>query len=231
MSPPREPLMRVSGLVPADHLLQLQQIGGRDGLSCGLRLVVATGLAALDGQTPSLSEAVDHLDRVAAELAAVTGRRTPCGAWWAPSEAAAPEADQLDPRGDVIATPTGVVLVAGTSSLSVDLEAGQLAVIAAGRELCGPVDVQLLAPAVALIAPALLGLAAAGPGRRELGCGLAVERLGSDEVSITLQGLGPVVPAAVAWRWSAEMHGLVARGLATSVATRTALNRQLEVVG
>jgi hypothetical protein len=216
--------------VPADHLLQLQQLGGPDGVSCGLRLVVATGLAALDGQSPSLSEAVDHLHRVAAELASITGRRTPAGAWWAPSEAAAPEPDQIDARGDVVVAPHGVALVAGAAALSVDFQAGQLGVVDAGRELVGAIDVQLLAPAVALIAPALLGLAAAGPGRRELGCGLAIERLGNNEVAITLQGIGPVVPAAVAWQWAAEMLSLVARGFAASVATRCDLERQLQEV-
>ena len=230
MSPPGEPLMRVSGLVPADHLLQLQEIGGPHGVSSGLRLVVATGLAALDGQSPSLSEAVDHLDRVAAELAAISGRRTPAGAWWAPTEAAAPSAEQLDPRGDLVATPAGVAVMAGAAALSIDLAAGELAAVAGGRDLIAPVDVQQLAPAVALIAPALIGLSAAGPGRRELGCGLAVERLGSDEVSITLQGLGPVVLPSTAWRWGAELLSLVARGFDASIATRCELERQLQEV-
>ena len=217
-------------MVPAEHRQQLANIGGRDGISSGLRLAVAAGLAALDGQSPSLQAAVDHLDHLADQLASVSGRRTPSGAWWAPTQASAPEPDQLDPVGAVVATPNGVVLIAADAVLAVDLQVGLVSAIEDGEEQAVPADVQALAAPIALVLPSLIGLSSAGPGQRELGCGLAIERTAADLVAITLGSLGPLVPADVAWQWAAEMSALLSRSLSRSVRLRSELERQLAEV-
>ncbi len=222
-----EPLKHVSGLVAPHQLQQLQAIGGDRGLSAGLRDVVSAGLLALQGDC-ALIRPVAELHALAERLAQIQGRTTPAGAWWAPTREALPSPDQLDPAGAVLVTPQAVGLIAD-GAVVIDLEAGELAANLAGHEVNTPIDLQDLAGPAALLPASLAGLAGAGPGRRELGLGLAVERTADDLCRVTLQGIGARCAPDTAQVFAAELVGLVARATRASAVARQQLNRQLEV--
>jgi hypothetical protein len=222
-----EPLRHVSGLVAPHQLQQLQAIGGSRGLSAGLRDVVSAGLLALRGDS-ALIAPVSELHDLADKLAKIQGRTTPSGAWWAPSREALPSPDQLDPAGAVLVTPRAVGLIAD-GAVVIDLEASELAASLAGHEVSTPFDLNDLAAVAALLPAALAGLAAAGPGRRDLGHGLAVQRTTDDLCRISLKGIAARCSADVAQSFAAELVALVARTARASAQTRMELNRQLEV--
>jgi hypothetical protein len=222
-----EPLKHVSGLVAPRQLQQITAIGGDRGLSAGLRDVVSAGLLALQGDC-ALIRPVSELHALADRLAQIQGRTTPAGAWWAPTREALPSPDQLDPAGAVLVTPQAVGLIAD-GAVVIDLEAGELAANLAGHEVNTPIDLQDLAGPAALLPASLAGLAGAGPGRRELGLGLAVERTADDLCRVTLQGIGARCAPDTAQTFAAELLGLVARATRASAVARQQLNRQLEV--
>jgi hypothetical protein len=220
------PLERVSGLVSSDQLETITAIGGDRGVSAGLRDVVGAGLLALQGDVALLAP-IDQLQRLADQLALIQGRRTPTGAWWAPTNEALPSPEQLDPSGAVLVTPQAVCLI-GDGCLLVDLQVGRILANRGGHETSIPIDLTELVNPAALLPPSMAGLAAAGAGRRELGLGLSVERLPSNAVMLGLQGCGPLCDPNHALAFSSELLGLICRETARSVATREQLNRQLQ---
>ncbi len=189
--------------------------------------MVSAGLLALQGDC-ALIRPVSELHALADRLAQIQGRTTPAGAWWAPTREALPSPDQLDPAGAVLVTPQAVGLIAD-GAVVIDLEAGELAANLAGHEVNTPIDLQDLAGPAALLPASLAGLAGAGPGRRELGLGLAVERTADDLCRVTLQGIGARCAPDTAQTFAAELLGLVARATRASAVARQQLNRQLEV--
>jgi hypothetical protein len=208
---------------------QLEAIGGDDGLSAGLRAVVTAGLLALQGDAALLAP-VDQLHALVDKLAAVTGRRTPAGAWWAPTPDALPDPRTLDPAGSVIATPGAVLLCGTTGTLVVDLDEGKLTANNGQHEISAPIDLSDLVHPAALLPASLAGLAVAGPGRRELGLGLAIERCADDSVRISMQGVGAHGSINAAQIFAAELLALLARASRASAAARMQLEQSLQEV-
>ena len=222
-----EPLRHVSGLVAHHQLEQIQAIGGSKGISAGLRTTVTAGLLALRSDV-ALLQPVDELNALVEKLAAITGRTTPAGAWWAPTREALPSPDQLDPAGAVLVMPRAVSLVTN-GTVTVDLENSELAASEAGHEISVPFDLHDLAAVAALLPAALAGLGIAGPGRRDVGHGLVVERTDGDQCRFRLKGVGASCEPDVAQTFAAELLSLQARAQRASAQTRQQLNRALEV--
>jgi hypothetical protein len=214
-------------MVPVHQLEQITAIGGDRGVSAGLRDVITAGLLALQGDC-ALLQPVEELQELAARLARIQGRTTPAGAWWAPTREALPSPDQLDPSGAVLVTPQAVGVL-GDGALVIDLEQGVIVANLAGHEVKTAVDLTDLAAPAALLPASLAGLAGAGPGRRDLGLGLAVERTTDNLCRITLQGIGTRCTPDTAQTFGAELAGLIARAARASAQTRVELNRQLQV--
>ncbi len=228
MSPPLE---HVSGLITPHQKQQIEAIGGDAGVSAGLRTAISAGLLALQGDC-ALIRPIDELRELADRLAFVQGRRTPAGGWWAPTPEALPSHEELDSGGAVLVMPKSVGLVAG-GALVIDLEAGLITASnndSPDSQINARIDLgDLVAPA-AVMPAALTGLAIAGPGRRELGLGLAIERTGSNHCLLTLQGVGARCDAGLAHTFAAELLGLVARSAQASFATRQQLEQVLAEV-
>ena len=223
MSPPKE---HISGLIHPHQREQIEAIGGDRGISAGLRDVVTAGLLALRGDA-ALIAPITELQAVADRLACITGRRTPAGAWWAPTSEAMPQPSELDQHGDVVVTPDAVGLL-GDGSIVVDLKAGTITANSSGHEIALPVELADLVHPAALLPATLAGLAAAGPGRRELGLGLAVERTAAGPCRLTLQGVGAMATPLAVQVFAAELLGLLARATRESAHARMALERQLQ---
>jgi len=221
------PLRHVSGLIPEHQLEQIQAIAAGRGVSAGLRDVITAGLLALQGDC-ALVAPVSELHELADKLAKIQGRTTPAGAWWAPTREALPSPDQLEPSGAVLVTP-GAVALLGDGSLIIDLGAGEITANLGGHEVNTTVDLSELAGPAALLPASLAGLAGAGPGRRDIGLGLAVERTADNLCRVTLQGIGARCTPDTAQTFAAELVGLVARTARASAQTRVELNRRLEV--
>ena len=221
-------LQPVAGLIPEHQKQQIEAIGGADGVSAGLRDVVAAGLLALQGDAALLAP-VEELQALVTRLSFIQGRRTGSGAWWCPANEALPSADQLNPVGDVVATPDGVALLAGNAALIVDLGAGVLVSRENGRETSIEVDITQLMQPMALLPAAIAGLAGVGQvGRRDLGAaGLALELTGSGAMRLSAQGLGVTASDEVLLCLAAELLSLATRTLAKSAAARRALNEVL----
>jgi hypothetical protein len=223
MSPPKE---HISGLIHPHQREQIEAIGGDRGISAGLRDVVTAGLLALRGDA-ALIAPIEELQTLAYQLARITGRTTPAGAIWAPTPEAMPQPSELDPTGAVVATP-GAVGLLGDGAVVIDMKNGTITTNSGGHEISVPVELGDLVHPVALLPATLAGLAAAGPGRRELGLGLAVERTGDGLCRVTLQGVGVSATPQAAQTFAAELLGLIARATRQSAAARVALERQLQ---
>lgn len=228
MSPPLE---HVSGLITPHQREQITALGGDAGVSAGLRTAISAGLLALQGDC-ALIQPIDELRELADRLARIQGRRTPAGGWWAPTREALPSHQELDSGGAVLVMPKSVGLVAG-GALVIDLEAGLITASnndSPNSQINARIDLgDLVAPA-AVMPAALTGLAIAGPGRRELGLGLAIERTGDNHCLLTLQGVGARCDAGLAHTFAAELLGLVARSAQASFATRQQLEQALAEV-
>ena len=228
MSPPGT--QQVCGTVPDQLAERIRQRAAdrQCSVSAETAHLLRVGLDALEKPERRLLDEIEALEATCEQLGRISGRRTTAtGCWWAATPAALPPADLLG-DADLVALPDGLLLIGGPSTLSIDLGQGQIAAVdGSAGEVSAAIELQQLLPAAALVAPALLGLGAAGPGRRELGCGLTLERLASGAVRIALGGIGPTVPAGVAWQWCAELSGLCARSLNTAVELRQTLDRQL----
>lgn len=224
-------LQPVAGLIPEHQKQQITALGGEAGVSAGLRDVVTAGLLALQGDC-ALIRPIDELRDLASRLARIAGRRTPAGGWWAPTPEALPSHEELDSGGAVLVMPQSVGLVAG-GALVIDLEAGVITASnndSTDSQINARIDLgDLVAPAAVLPA-ALTGLAIAGPGRRDLGLGLAIERTGDNLCRLTLQGVGPSCDAQLAHCFASELLGLVARSARASFATRQQLEQALAEV-
>ena len=216
-------------MVPEHQLQQITAIGGDAGVSAGLRTAVSAGLLALQGDAALLAP-VSELLALSDRLATVTGRKTPAGAHWCPTGESLPPRDALDPHGAVVVMPQSVGLIAGDSALVVDLGDALIVARQGNQEVTASIDLAELAGPAALLPASLAGLALAGPGRRDLGGGLAVERTGSDQLRISLQGLGVNCPPDVGQVFAAELCSLVARAATASIAARIELERTLQVV-
>jgi hypothetical protein len=214
-------------MIAPHQLEQITAIGGSEGISSGLRTVVSAGLLALQSDM-ALLQPVEDLMVLADRLATITGRKTPAGAWWAPTREALPPTDELDPHGAVIVTPWAVGLL-GDGCLVVDLEAGQISANIGGHEVNASIDLnELVGPAV-LLPASIAGLAMAGPGRRDLGHGLTAERTADDLFRVSLQNIGARCCPSAAQTFAAELLGLVTRATHRSAMAREQLNRVLEV--
>jgi hypothetical protein len=220
------PLETISAKIPQHQREQIAAFAGDRGLSAGLRDVIAAGLLVMLPAAAAPSQPTDELRELADRLARIQGRRTPSGAWWAPTAAALPAAEDLEPGGAVLVTPRQVALIAG-GSVMVDLVAGQITVTNAGREARVSIDLSELAGPAALLPIALAGLAEAGPGRRELGLGLAVERTADHVCRLSLQGVAVRCSADIATTFAAELLGLMARSARAAFDTREALEQSL----
>jgi len=220
------PLETVSAKIPPHQREQIAAFAGDRGLSAGLRDVIAAGLLVMLPAAAAPSQPTDELRDLADRLARIQGRRTPAGAWWAPTAAALPAAEDLEPGGAVLTTPRQTALIAG-GSVMVDLVAGQITVTNADHESRVSIDLNELAGPAALMPAALAALAAMGPGRRELGLGLAVERTLDDICRLSLQGVAVRCSPDIATTFAAELLGLMARSARLSFDTREALERQV----
>jgi hypothetical protein len=219
------PLETISAKIPQHQREQIAAFAGDRGLSAGLRDVIAAGLLVmLPDAAPS--QPTDELRELADRLARIQGRRTPAGGWWAPTAAALPAAEDLEPGGAVLVTPRQVALIAG-GSVMVDLVAGQITVRDADHESRVSIDLSELAAPAALLPAALAGLAATGPGRRDLGLGLAVERTPDHVCRLSLQGVAVRCSPDIATTYAAELLGLMARSARLSFDTRLQLERQV----
>jgi len=222
------PLTHVSGLIASHQRQQIEAIGGTAGVSAGLRDVVTLGLLALQSDMALLSP-VDELQQLVTRLSFITGRRTPSGAWWCPSNPALPPADQLNPVGDVVASVDAVALIAANAALVVDLEEGLILARENGREISSQCCLGSIMPTAASLAPAICRLSATGPGRVHLDSSVILERTGTGAVRLSAQGVGVIAPAEVVLGFAAELLSLCARTAAKSMAVRESLNRALEV--
>jgi hypothetical protein len=222
------PLENVSAKIPQHQREQIAALAGDRGLSAGLRDVITAGLLALQGDC-ALIAPTDELRELADRLACIQGRRTPAGAWWAPTSEALPNPKDLEPGGAVLVTP-GAVMLLGDGALVIDLGAGQITGTLAGHEVQASIDLTELVGPACLLPASLAGLAAAGPGRRELGLGLAVERTTDNLCRVTLQGIGARCSADLGQTFAAEVAGLVARSARASFDTRLQLERQVAEV-
>jgi len=219
------PLETISAKIPQHQREQIAAFAGDRGLSAGLRDVIAAGLLVmLPDAAPS--QPTDELRELADRLARIQGRRTPAGGWWAPTAAALPAAEDLEPGGAVLVTPKAAALIAG-GSVVVDLAAGQITVTNADHESRVSIDLSELAAPAALLPAALAGLAATGPGRRDLGLGLAVERTPDHVCRLSLQGVAVRCSPDIATTYAAELLGLMARSARLSFDTRLQLERQV----
>lgn len=216
-------------MIPPDHLQAIAKISGNDGMSAGLRAVVAAGLAVLQGDAPATLAAVDELDRLADRLASITGRRTPSGAWWAPNDAAMPERTQLAPQGDVVASPNRVVLAGASGALMVDLNHQAMEAQDPMHAASQPVDLHQLIGLAVLLPAAIIRLANTGPGREEVADGLTVERRDSGSIVFNLRGVITTSTVAPALQFCSELLSLATRGIQSAVDIRAALDRQLQV--
>jgi hypothetical protein len=224
-------LQPVAGLIPEHQKQQIEALGGEAGVSAGLRTAITAGLLALQGDC-ALIRPIDELRDLASRLARIQGRRTPAGAWWAPTPEALPTAEQLDHQGTVLVMPQSVGLLAA-GALVVDLADGVITASNAetpGAQITAAIGLDDLVAPAALLPAALTGLAIAGPGRRELGLGLAIERTGGNHFLLTLQGAGARCDADLIHVFAAELLGLLARSARASLATRQQLNRALAEV-
>jgi hypothetical protein len=111
----------------------------------------------------------------------------------------------------------------------VDLGEGLILARQAGQEISAPITLGSLMPLAANIAPAILRLSD-GPGRVPLDPTVALERTGTGAVRLSAQGVGVVAPVEVVLSFGAELLSLATRSAARSVATREALERQLQEV-
>lgn len=221
-----EPLQPISGLIPADHLEQVAAIGGSRGLSAGVRDTIAAGLLALRGDAAMLAP-IGELHKLADKLATITGRTTPSGAIWAPTEEALPPVEMLDPSGAVVVTPQAVGLLAGAGALVIDMEAGAVIVRGDGGELQQPLELADLAELAAML-PAVLQALARQAGGVRIACGLLAERTGTGSFRLSLQGVGPSCEPDVAFMFAAEVVALFARRVACTIRTRQQLEQALQ---
>jgi hypothetical protein len=224
-----EPLQPISGLISAEHLAQVVAIGGERGVSAGLRDVVSAGLSALNSDA-ALMLPVAQLEALADRLARVTGRKLPSGAWWAGSDAAMPEPEQLDRHGDTVVSPGRVVLAGEQGALMADAGGRQLAAQDGERHASQPVELAELAGVAGMLTAGLVRLAQTGPGRISLGCGLTLERLEAGPGRVSLHGVGVAASMPALWTFAAELTGLVAGGIAEGIEIRSRLNAQLAEV-
>lgn len=202
-------------------------------MSAGLRVLVAAGAAATRSPSAPLLREMDLLRGLADRLAAVVGRSTPAGAWWAPSDDAMPPAELLADVGDVVANPSRVVLagapVGGVAgAMAVDLETGRLEAQEGEKVVSLPLGLAEFAPLAASVGPALVMLAAAGgPESAEVRDPLVAKRLPSGQVRFELRGVGCVVSAQVAFTFAAECMSLLARRIETDCQARMELEAAL----
>jgi hypothetical protein len=222
LSPPLKP---VTGLIEDYQLQQVAAIGGARGLSAGVRDVLTAGLLALQGDVALLAP-VDQLHQLADRLAMISGRTTPSGAIWAPTEEALPPVEMLDPDGAVIVTPQAVGLLAGAAALVLDTEAGAIIVRGDGGELQQPLELPDLAALAAMLGAGLQALSR-GPGVVQLPCGLTAERTGTSAFRIAFQGVGPTTEPDVAFTFAAEVAALFARRVTSTLRTRQQLEETL----
>jgi hypothetical protein len=223
LSPPLKP---VSGLIEDHQLQQVAAIGGDRGVSAGLREVVTAGLLALKGEVALLAP-ISELHKLADKLATITGRTTPSGAIWAPTDEALPPVEMLDPSGAVVVTPQAVGLLAGAGALVLDMEAGAVIVRGDGGELQQLLELPDLAELAAML-PAVLQALARQAGGVRIACGLLAERTGTGSFRLSLQGVGPSCEPDVAFMFAAEVVALFARRVACTIRTRQQLEQALQ---
>ena len=223
------PLEHVSGFIPPHQLQEINKIGADRGTSAGLRDVVVAGLLALRSDM-ALLQPVEDLQALVDKLANIQGRKTPSGSWWCPTDESLPSMDQLDPRGDVIAQPAAVALITGCAALVVDADAGVITIRDNGREQSVEAEPgDWMGPFCRL--PAIAAhLAHQGPGRMDLGGGMALELLPVGVVRLSLQGLSVLADYTVLMRFASESLALGTRVACKSVAARLQLERQLQGV-
>ncbi len=221
-----EPLRHVSGLVAPHQLEQIQAIGGSEGISAGLRTVVSAGLLALQSDMALLQPVAD-LQALVNQLSYIQGRRTPCGAWWCPTDQSLPSMDQIDPRGAVIAQPAAVALITGNAALMVDAENSVLRIQEGSREQTIDAEIGVLTGPICRLPAVAAHLAHNGPGRIELGVGLWLELLPSGDVRLSAKGLGVLCNFTTLLGFASEALSLATRVACKSIDARVALERQL----
>jgi hypothetical protein len=217
-------------MVAAHQREQIEAIGGSEGTSAGLRTVVSAGLLALQSDIALLQPVAD-LQALANQLAYVQGRRTPCGAWWCPTDESLPPMDHLDPSGDVIAQPAAVAMITGTAALIVDAENSLLTIREGGRGKSIDAEIGVLTGPICRLPAVAAHLAHQGPGRLELGAGLWLELLQSGVVRISAEGLGVVCNFTVLLRFASEALSLATRVACRSIDARMRFERQLYGTG
>ena len=232
MSPPIG--QQLCGTVPEQlaHRIRARADEAQRSLSSEVADLLQRGVDASEEPRYQLVDELQQLRRTTATLGRLGGvMSTATGCWWAESIEAMPRPELLDPC-DLIALPSGLLLIGGDASLAVDLEAERiLAIDPAAGEVSAAIEVPALLGAAANALPAMVRLAHNdGPGLMELGIGLAVERLPNDRLRVTLNGVGPVVEASLGWKWAVEIGALACRGVNLSVNRRLALEQQLQGV-
>jgi hypothetical protein len=220
------PLVHVSGLIPPHQREQIEALAGDRGISAGVRDVIAAGLLALQSDMALLQPIAD-LEALVNKLSYIQGRKTPSGAWWAPTDAALPPIEQMDPLGDVIAQPMIVALTTEASVLIIDAEAGVLTIRENGAEKAMEAEFSDLMGPICRLSAVAAHLAHHGPGRVELGTGLWLRLLPVGAVRIEVDGLGVTCKFATLLQFASELISLSARAAGRSLEARLQLERQM----
>jgi hypothetical protein len=225
---------QICGTVPATlgHQIRARAAETQRTTSATVAELLALGMDALQRPEIQLVDEVRRLEQTAARIGQVTGfRSNATGCWFAPTPAAIPDPALLD-ASDLVALPAGLLLFGGPSSLCLDMDEQRISAfdLSAG-EVHSSVDSAQLLNSAALALPALLQLAHLdGPGVRDLGNGLMLQRLPSLALRVSLNGIGPTVTPAIGWQWAAELAALSVRAMGKSVAQRIDLERALQGV-
>lgn len=232
MSPPES--HQLCGTVPATlgHQIRARAAETKQTTSQTVAELLALGMDALQRPEIQLADEVRRLEQTAARIGQITGHRSNAtGCWFAATPEAIPDPALLD-ACDLVALPAGLMLFGGPASLAVDMAEGRIsAVDLASGEVHAAIDSAQLLNSAAMALPSLLQLAHLdGPGARDLGNGLRLERLPNLALRVTLGGVGPIVSPAIGWQWAAELSALAVRAMGRSVAQRLDLERALQEV-
>lgn len=228
MSPP---LVKISTVVAPAVRAELERLGGEDGISSAARIVIGLGLKALHADPDDLARCpIEDLRQITDALAAVTGRHSPAGGWWCPTDAALPDPNLLDPRGDCIVTPNLVLLAGAEGSFLVEADPASARLGQGNNAATLPLDVEQLPNFAVMFSAAVLGACNSRTPRSTPG-GLAVELLENGVIAFAVAGVMVTASVPSALVFAAELHGLAAHRVARSVMAREALERQLAGAG
>jgi hypothetical protein len=152
--------------------------------------------------------------------------RTPSGSYWASRPDQMPEALAV---GEMVATPAGIVAQLGGGTLALDIQEGELQLLAeGGKGWSVSIDRKGLAELAPAWASALIPLATSEPGAVfDLPLGLALERSADGDLFVTGGGIRLGLTAGEGFQLSGELASLLASRLRMEGQRALALNQTL----